>query len=126
MAGAKRIGEFGMADASQIGDKAQDKTIARWIDGIWASLGKELTSTSAASAEQLQEMQSKTIPILQEIDPDYEPPKELLATKNGGAGSTKSAVGGIALSCLMGAILAATAAFGFAASKSAGTEEADS
>ena len=126
VAGAKRIGELGAADASQIGDKAQDKTIARWMDDIWAPLGKELTSTSAASAEKLQEMQSKTIPILQEIDPDYKPPKELLATKNGGAGNTKSSMGGIALSCLMGAILAATAAFGFAASKSAATEEADS
>mmetsp|Transcript_55299 Transcript_55299/g.134314 ORF Transcript_55299/g.134314 Transcript_55299/m.134314 type:complete len:248 (-) Transcript_55299:309-1052(-) len=126
VAGAKRIGELGTADASQIGDKAQDKTIARWMDDIWDPLGKELASTSAASAEQLQEMQSKTIPILQEIDPDYEPPKELLAAKSGGASTTKSSMGGIALSCLIGAILAATAAFGFAASKSAATEEADS
>jgi sulfite reductase alpha subunit-like flavoprotein len=91
-AGAKRIGEVGKADASQIGDKAQDKTIAKWMDDIWEPLGKELALSSSPSTEQLKEMQSKTIPILKEIDPDYEPPKDFSSARSGSSSSSSKCV----------------------------------
>ncbi|KAL3924487.1 MAG: hypothetical protein SGILL_001012 [Bacillariaceae sp.] len=70
VAGAQRIGDLGKADAHhQIGDKAQHKVIAKWIDDLWVPLAKALTDSS--KKPDLVEMQSATISILQELDPDF-------------------------------------------------------
>jgi sulfite reductase alpha subunit-like flavoprotein len=68
-AGASRVGDLGKADAHQIGDKAQDKVIAKWVEGLWVPLAKALTDTS--KRPDLVEMQKSTISILQELDPDF-------------------------------------------------------
>jgi hypothetical protein len=126
-AGAERIGEMGKADASEIGDKAQDKVIARWMDDIWLPLGTALVggddddgnTSTTTTAEALKEMQARTIPILKEIDPDYEPPKDLLpqkSTTTGGGGGGGMSMG-IAISCLIGAVVAAVAAISLSATK---------
>jgi len=70
-AGATRIGDLGKGDAHQIGDKAQDKVIARWIDDLWLPLAKTIADTD--ENVNVKQMQAKSIPVLLEIDPDIFP-----------------------------------------------------
>jgi sulfite reductase alpha subunit-like flavoprotein len=72
-AGATRMGEMAKADAHQIGDLAQDKVIAKWVEELWVPLAEALTRSDPIV--NIKEMQAKTIPILMQIDPDYTPPK---------------------------------------------------
>ena len=53
------------------GNDAQDKVIKRWSDGILIPLAKALCDTSEIDTLS---MQSKTIPLLVKLDPDYTPP----------------------------------------------------
>ena len=72
-AGATRIGTMARADANALGEDSQDKTITRWIDGLWIPLAKAI---SAQSIVDTKAMQGNTIPLLMKLDPDYVPPKE--------------------------------------------------
>lgn len=76
--GAKRIGEMARADANAMGDDAQDKVIKRWVQKIIVPLAKALADDSEVDTIS---MQSKTIPLLVKLDPDYTPPSE--KTKGG-------------------------------------------
>jgi hypothetical protein len=71
-AGATRLGDLGKADAHQIGDKAQDKVIAQWVENVWIPLATALVDGTDVDVKG---MQDKTIPIFMEVDPDYSPPK---------------------------------------------------
>lgn len=102
-AGAKRIGDLANADADGRGDQAQDKTIAKWIDGIWIPLAKAICADEEVDTEA---MQSKTIPLLMKLDPDYTPPK----TAQGGNGGLSLAVVGLAGLSLLGIVIAVAAA----------------
>ncbi len=85
-AGATRIGELGKADARKLGEEAQDKVIANWIDKLWLPLAQVLAENellSVTTTETLKQMQARTIPILVELDSDYAPPKELMNLRQG-------------------------------------------
>lgn len=71
--GGKRIGEMGKANANaDLGeDEAQDKVIKRWVQDILTPLAKALCDTKEVDTLA---MQSKTIPLLMKLDPDYTPP----------------------------------------------------
>jgi sulfite reductase alpha subunit-like flavoprotein len=72
-AGAQRIGTMARADANALGDESQDKTIARWMEDIWVPLAKAVAAQDPVDTKA---MQTKTIPILMKLDPDYVPPKD--------------------------------------------------
>jgi sulfite reductase alpha subunit-like flavoprotein len=67
LAGAKRIGPIGKADAS--GD--QLKLIEDWIAGLWKPLQKALNETPKLTKEQLQELQHETLEICKTLDPEF-------------------------------------------------------
>lgn len=104
-AGAERVGEMGKADAHQIGNQAQDKTISRWIEDLWIPLGKALAA--GGDDVDLKDMQAKTIPLLMELDPEYQPPKEFLPSSRTG----------LSAAYLIGAGVAVLAAAAFGAAK---------
>ena len=65
------------ADASEIGENAQEKVIANWVEKLWIPLAKVLAEDEpggSVSAHALKQMQVNTIPILVKLDPDYVPP----------------------------------------------------
>lgn len=68
LAGAKRVGDLGKADASA----DQLAIIAKWIDGIWPSLQKALEE-EPTSPERLKEMQTETIALCRELDEEFMP-----------------------------------------------------
>jgi hypothetical protein len=72
-AGAVRIGDLAKADASAMGDQAQDKVISTWIDGILLPVAKALADDKKVD---VLAMQKQTIPLLCKLDPDYTPPVE--------------------------------------------------
>eukprot|EP00980_Cylindrotheca_fusiformis_P017386 scaffold5395_cov126-Cylindrotheca_fusiformis.AAC.6 len=69
--GAKRIGQMGKCDASATGDNSQDKVIKKWSQDILVPLAKALADDTEVDTSS---MQSKTIPLLMKLDPDYTPP----------------------------------------------------
>mmetsp|Transcript_44271 Transcript_44271/g.106646 ORF Transcript_44271/g.106646 Transcript_44271/m.106646 type:complete len:240 (-) Transcript_44271:65-784(-) len=70
-AGAKRIGDLGKCDASEMGEKAQDKVIKKWSNDMLLPLAKALAETDEVDTAK---MQLETIPLLVKLDPDYTPP----------------------------------------------------
>jgi sulfite reductase alpha subunit-like flavoprotein len=80
-AGATRLVDLGKADAHQIGEKAQDKVIAEFVENLWLPLAKALSDGD--DDVDVKAMQEKTIPILMEIDPDYSPPKSQRSSNDG-------------------------------------------
>mmetsp|Transcript_5913 Transcript_5913/g.8942 ORF Transcript_5913/g.8942 Transcript_5913/m.8942 type:complete len:246 (-) Transcript_5913:61-798(-) len=72
-AGAVRIGDLAKADANAVGDKAQDKVISAWIDGMMLPVAKALADDKQVDVAA---MQKNTIPLLCKLDPDYTPPVE--------------------------------------------------
>lgn len=94
-AGAKRIGERAHADAHGRGETAQDKTIAKWIQGIWLPLAKELANGKRVDTKAMQE---QMIPLLMKLDPDYTPPKHISGKGgNGGVLCSPLVLGGLAV-----------------------------
>jgi sulfite reductase alpha subunit-like flavoprotein len=71
--GAKRIGEMGKGDASAMGEKSQDKVVKKWSQDILVPLAKALADETEVDTSK---MQSKTIPLLMKIDPDYISPHQ--------------------------------------------------
>lgn len=71
--GAKRIGAMGKGDASAMGEKSQDKVVKKWSQDILVPLAKALADESEVDTLT---MQSKTIPLMMKLDPDYSPPKQ--------------------------------------------------
>lgn len=65
---------MGKADASELGENAQDKVIAKWVDKLWVPLAQALAENEKCSSEVLKQMQASTIPILVELDSAYTPP----------------------------------------------------
>jgi len=87
-AGAKRVGELGKADANGTREEEQEITIAKWMKEIWIPLAKQLcTSHGVQPPIDTFKMQKDTIPILKELDPQYQPPKEF---RSGGSGNGTS------------------------------------
>jgi sulfite reductase alpha subunit-like flavoprotein len=71
--GATRLLELGRADAHQMGDQAQDRVIAQWIDKLWLPLSQALVKEEIANtAVDWLTMQHQTLQILQQLDPDFE------------------------------------------------------
>lgn len=99
-AGAIRIGEMGKADAHALGDLAQDKTIARWVEALWIPLAKALCAPDEVDTKS---MQAQTIPLLMKLDPDYTPP-------NANKDSSSAFLGLVALA-LAGALAATAVAY---------------
>lgn len=58
-AGARRVGEFGKADADKKGDDCQKNVIIKWQEGIWKPLALALIE-EPLSEERLGEMQCMT------------------------------------------------------------------
>uniref|UniRef100_A0A7S4JZ47 Flavodoxin-like domain-containing protein n=1 Tax=Odontella aurita TaxID=265563 RepID=A0A7S4JZ47_9STRA len=75
MAGARRIGPLGKADASGEGDDEQGKVIARWIEGIWTELAKVVESDPPAE-EKMEKVHEVTVKFCGKIFEDFQPPAE--------------------------------------------------
>ena len=82
-AGAIRLVDLGKADAHQIGNKAQDRVIAQFVENLWIPLAKALSEVVDDNVIDVKAMQERTIPILMDIDPDYTPPKTQSNSNNG-------------------------------------------
>jgi sulfite reductase alpha subunit-like flavoprotein len=72
-AGANRIGSMGKANANAMGEDSQDKVIEKWVQDILPSLANALADDTEVDTAS---MQSKTIPLLMKLDPDYSPSNE--------------------------------------------------
>jgi sulfite reductase alpha subunit-like flavoprotein len=71
--GAKRIGEMGEGNASGTGEMSQDKVIQKWSQDILVPLAKALADETEIDTSK---MQSKTIPLMMKLNPDYVSPHQ--------------------------------------------------
>lgn len=88
-AGAKRIGGLGECDASEMGEKAQDKVIKKWSNDMLLPLAKALAETDEVDTAK---MQAATIPLMVKLNPDYAPPN---AGKDGSDFCTYIGIGAV-------------------------------
>jgi sulfite reductase alpha subunit-like flavoprotein len=103
-AGARRIGQLAMADAHGSGQHAQDVTISNWIQDVWLPLAQQLTKTEPL-VDTLK-MQQATIPLLIQLDPDYQPPKEFRTRGDAPVQCSPMVLAGLAVAGIGAAVLA--------------------